>query len=213
VTPAASPSPAPVGRIEATGSADGRTARRERNRDLVLDAVLELFAEGSLEPGASEVAERSGVSLRSVYRYFDDVEALIRAAIARNLEKVAPLFEIDGLGEGPVTDRIDRIVTNRFRLYEEIAPMLRATLQRAPANAILRENLERNLRALRHQVEQMFAPELAALPQGDAREVGAGLDILLGFHTIEHLRRTRGLTGPESRRIVARAVAALLDAP
>lgn len=189
---------------------DGRTARRHRNRELVLDAVLELFAEGSLEPGAGEVADRSGVSLRSVYRYFDDTEALIRAAIARNMEKVAPLFELEGVGEGPLADRIDRIVAGRFRLYEEIAPMMRATLKRASENALLRENLDQSFRALRHQVEAMFAPELGALPTAEAADVTAALDVLLNFQSMEHLRAVRGLTGAESRRIIARSVAAVL---
>ncbi|MEI2697696.1 MAG: hypothetical protein V9E94_04890 [Microthrixaceae bacterium] len=40
---------------------DGRTARRERNRAVVLDAVLDLFAEGgSPNPTPDQVAERSG---------------------------------------------------------------------------------------------------------------------------------------------------------
>ena len=64
---------------------DGRTARRDRNRELVLDAALELFREGHLEPTALQVAERSGLSPRSVFRYFEDTEALLRAAIARLL--------------------------------------------------------------------------------------------------------------------------------
>ena len=197
---------------EPATSADGRTARRERNRDLVLDTVLELFAEGTLEPGAPEVAERSGVSLRSVYRYFDDTDALIRAAIARNMELVQPLFEIDDLGEGPLVDRIDRLVTERCRLHEELAPMMRATIRRAPTNDILRENIELNLRAFRHQVEQMFAPELGRMSPADAHEVAAGLDILLGFQAFEHLSRSRGLAGAEVRRILARSIAALLAA-
>jgi len=189
---------------------DGRTARRVRNRDVVLDAVLELFAEDSLEPGAAEVAERSGVSLRSVYRYFPDSESLIRAAIARNLEKVQPLFELDDLGLGPLDDRVDRIVAGRLRLYEEVAPMLRATLQRAPTNDILREQLDLNLRAMRRQVDQMFAPELEAMAATERREVAAALDVLLGFHTIEHLRRTRGFSGPDCRRVMARSITAVL---
>ena len=97
--------------------------------------------------------------------------------------------------------------------YDLDPSQLRATLQRAPTNDLLRENLELSLRALRRQVEQMFAPELDALSPAAAREVAGGLDVLLGFPSIEHLRRTRGLSGPESRRIVTRAVVALLDAP
>lgn len=192
--------------------ADGRTARRERNRELVLDAALELFGEGMLEPGAAEVAERSGVSLRSVYRYFDDTDALIRAAVARSIEKVRPLFELDGQGEGPVAERVARIVASRVRLHDEVAPMVRATLQRAPTNAILRESHERNLAALRRQVEAMFAPELGALAAEPALEVAATLDILLGFQSIEHLRRIRGFSAAATRRTLARAVTDVLAA-
>jgi AcrR family transcriptional regulator len=202
--------PDPVDTDDDPPLVDGRTARRERNRDLVLDAVLELFAEGALEPETAMVAERSGVSLRSMYRYFDSTDALMRAAIARNLEKVAPLFEIDGLGAGPLPERIERMVDGRFRLFEEIAPMMRATLQRAPANDLLRETLDQNLRAMRRQVDQMFAPELDRLEPSPRRETAGGLDILLGFQSFEHLRHTRGLSGGESRRVVHRAVAALL---
>jgi AcrR family transcriptional regulator len=198
------------GPVDVDDVVDGRTARRVRNRDAVLDAVLDLFAEGTLEPGAAEVAERSGVSLRSVYRYFDDTDALVRSAIARNLEKLQPLFVIEDPGQGPVTDRVDRIVTARLRLYEQVAPMMRATLQRAPSNDIIRDQLELVLERLRHQVGSMFEPELDAMGVTAAREVTAALDVLLGFHSAEHLRQQRGLSSPDTRRILVRAVTALV---
>lgn len=191
-------------------AADGRTARRERNRELVLDAALELFAEGMLQPGAAEVAERSGVSLRSVYRYFDDGDALIRAAVARSIEKVRPLFELDRLGEGPLPERVERIVAGRVHLHGEVAPMVRATLQRAPTNAILRETHERNLAALRRQVEAMFAPELTALSAAERRAVTPGVDLLLGFESFDQLRRIRGLSPAETRRVLHTALGRLL---
>ena len=185
---------------------DGRTARRDRNRDAVLDAVLDLFAEGSLRPGASEVAARSGVSPRSVYRYFEDMDALVRAAIERNLKRIRPLFLIDGLGVGTLGERVPRMVAGRTRLYETVAPMMRATLLRAGSNEILREQLAANRRALRDQVEQMFAPELAAMVPAVRREVAAALDVLLSFESIEHLRQHRGLSGPATVRALERAV-------
>jgi AcrR family transcriptional regulator len=189
---------------------DGRTARRVRNRDAVLDAVLELFAEGSLEPTATEVAERSGVSLRSVYRYFEDTDALIRSAIARNVERVRPLGIIEGLGEGPLESRIDVIVATRFRLYEATAPLMRATMRRAPSNRILSEQLATARRALRAQVDQMFSPELETMGTRDRQDSAATLDVLLSFATIEQLREAQGLSPAAVRRILARAVAATL---
>lgn len=189
---------------------DGRTARRDRNRDAVLDAVLDLFADGALAPPAAEVAERSGVSLRSVYRYFEDMDALVRAAIERNLERIRPLFEIEGLGVGPLDDRVSRMVARRLRLYETVAPMMRATLLRAGSNEILREQLAANRRSLRDQVERMFDPELSAMSTAVRREVAAALDVALTFESVEHLRRTRGFSGPETERVLERSLRALL---
>src|SRR3954451_2341772 len=120
----------------------GRTARRDRNKDAVLDAVLELFTDGSLMPGPAEVADRSGVSLRSVYRYFDDMDALVRAAIARNLVRMEPLFALPDPGVGPLDSRIARIVQARLALHEAAAPVARAALARQAGNRIIRERLE-----------------------------------------------------------------------
>ena len=191
---------------------DGRSARRNRNRDAVLDAVLELFAEGHLSPSAPMVAERSGMSPRSVYRYFDDADELVRAAIARNLGKVQPIFDLPDLGEGPLAERIERQVDGRLALYEEIAPMMRATLRRADSNDIIREAVGRNLRAMHKQINEMFAPELSALAAADRDAISGSLDVLLGFHSIEHLRQTRGLGPAKCRSILVRSLAALLSA-
>ena len=136
----------------------------------------------------------------------------IRAAVARSIEKVRPLFELDRLGEGPLRERVERIVAGRVRLHGEVAPMVRATLQRAPTNAILQETHERNLAALRRQVEAMFAPELATLDPEAARDAADALDVVLGFHSIEHLRRYGGRTVADTERTLARAVSAVLAA-
>lgn len=190
--------------------ADGRTARRDRNREAVLDAVLALFGEDAMYPGPAEVAERSGVSLRSVYRYFEDMDALIRAAMGRHLAQIQPLFLIEDLGAGRLDDRVERMVTQRLRLYEAGAPMMRAAALRSRSNELIRERLEDNRRRLRRQVEQMFAPELEDLATVESREVAAALDVLLEFEAVEHLRRWRGLSGPEARRVLSRAVGSLL---
>jgi len=196
--------------VEPDRRPDGRTARRDRNKDLVLDAVLELFREDAGYPSPAQVAERSGLSLRSVYRYFEDMDELVRAAMARHLGQVQPLFHIDGLGDGALLDRIDRIVSQRFRLYEAVAPMMRAALYRERSNELIRLRIQQVRRELRHQVDAMFDPELAAMDAGTRREVSAALDVVLEFEAIDLLRSQRSLSGPETRRVLIRAVASLL---
>mgnify|MGYP001052461147 CR=1 FL=1 len=191
-------------------SSDGRTARRDRNREAVLDAVLDLFADGAITPVPADVAERSGVSLRSVYRYYDDMDALVRAAIARNLTRMGPYFDLEAPGEGPLADRIERTVTARLRLHDGIAPMARAAIARAPQNPIIAERLEETRLLLRRQVEEMFAPELGARDADVAREVVAAGDVLLELDAIDHLRRHRRMTVPEAHRVLVRGLGALL---
>ena len=202
----------PHGQAEPAEPPDGRTARRDRNKDAVLDAVLDLFADGSLTPGPAEVADRSGVSLRSVYRYFDDMDALVRAAIARNLTRMEPLFVLVDPGVGPVADRITRLVQARLGLHDAAAPMARAAVAREATNRIIRERLEETRLVLRQQVEEMFAPELDAL-RADARtEVVAAVDVMIGLESLEHLRRYRRMSAAETEAVLVRAVAALLGA-
>lgn len=191
---------------------DGRTARRDRNREAVLDAVLDLFADGSLTPVPAEVAARSGVSLRSVYRYFDDMDALVRAAIARNLARMGSYFDLEDPGVGALADRIDRTVAARLRLYDGIVPIARAAIARAPQNPIIAERLDETRLLLRRQVEEMFAPELAALDAGEASDVVAAVDVLLELDAMEHLIRHRGLARPDVHRILVRAVGAQFTA-
>ncbi len=168
-------------------SVDGRTARRERNRSLVLDAVIELFAEHRLLPTAPEVAARSGVSLRSVFRYYEDTDALVQAAMARHLERVEPLFEIPGLGEGAFEDRVKRFTSNRIELYRTIAPTARAALHRAPTSSIISERIRRARLDGADALRAMFASELVVMTAARRRAVTAVADTLFQFEALEHL--------------------------
>ena len=70
---------------------DGRTARAMRTRDLIVDATIALVDEGELRPTAPRVAERAGVSVRSVFQHFADVEGLYAAVGDRVAERLQSL--------------------------------------------------------------------------------------------------------------------------
>lgn len=170
------------------GRVDGRTARRDRNRLAVLDAVIELFCEGNLSPGVHEVARRSGVSLRSVYRYFEDVDELIASAIERQLERSRPHFGLDDLGQGPLHERIDRFAVHRVELYETVRAVFRAASVRAATDERVREAMQHSRRWLAEQSCAMFAPELAQLDDDRRQYVQVSLDLLGQLDTLENLR-------------------------
>jgi AcrR family transcriptional regulator len=190
---------------------DGRAARRDRNRLAVLDAVIELFAEGNLDPGPEQVAARCGLSPRSVYRYFEDRDGLQRAAIDRHLELVWPLFVIHGIGEGELDERINTFVSARLRLYQAIASAARAARLRASTNEIIRNQVEITRRALREQVEKQFAPELRPLGRRRRRSIGGAVDALCQFEALDHYRVHRSLSLGDTRALLVDSLHALLD--
>ena len=192
-------------------SGDGRMARRDRNRVAVLDAVIELFSEGNLDPTPEAVAQRVGLSPRSVYRYFDDRDALMRAAIDRHLESVWGLYLIHAIGEGDLDGRITRFVDGRLRLYEAIAATARASRMRAAANEIVRDQVELTRRALREQIEKHFGPELEALDPRRRRARIAAVDALCELESLDHYRIHRGFSSGETRNLLVDALHALLD--
>jgi len=195
---------------EATNELDGRRARRGRNRVAVVDALLELFREGELNPAVTTVAERSGVSLRSVFRYFDDLDEMGRMAIARHAEGNEHLLQLKGLGTGSREDRIKRLVEQRFALYEAVAPVVRASLLRAPFQPVIAAGLAERRAFLRDQLEQHFAKELKRL-SGSVREVvAAGADALTSFETAELLRVERKLSAARSMAVVRGSLDRLL---
>lgn len=201
-----------VGTDAPESQVDGRTARRDRNRDDVLDAAISLFAEGDLEPSAAAVAERSGVSLRSVYRYYEDLESLLRAAIARSVEQNLPYFEVEALGEGPLAERIDRLVTRRLALYGRVAGLARATVLRARTNDLVRAQLVLRRAALRAQQDAMFGPELDVLAAPARAELAAAIDLVVGMEAFDLLIHTHLLPAEQAGRVVTRALQSLLGA-
>lgn len=182
-------------------SVDGRRARRFRSRDLAVDALLDLLSEGVVRPTAQDVAARSGVSLRSIFRIFDDVESLHAAAAARQLSRVRHLF-VDVVAAGPLSARVKEMVQITSRLYEEIAPVRRAALRAAPESIALQEQLARARGWLRSEVERLFEQELAAC--GPAAT--SGVETALSFEAWDQLRSQQGLSITRASAAVTRLV-------
>ncbi len=189
-------------------SVDGRRARRDRNRETVVDALLELYREGEMAPSVARVAERSGVSHRSVFRYFVDLDELLHVAVERQSEAIAPLVEIPDPGVGSFRDRIERFVDCRMALYEVVAPVARVARMRAPLQPILAENLRRSRRQLREQLSTQFEPELDGHPDPDA--VFAAAAVLCSIEGIEVLRHDCELSVDASASTLRLALLELL---
>jgi len=141
---------------------DGRHRRAVRSSEAVVDALLSLYDEGHLRPPAALIAERAGVSQSSVFRHFDDIDALVGAAIDRQWDRLRDRFEPPP-ADGTLDERVESLVRQRLRIYDAAGPALRAGRVVAPESAPLHAVFAYRRELLREQLAAHFAPELATL--------------------------------------------------
>lgn len=195
---------------ETAEAVDGRVARRERNIEAVIDVVLEMFVEESMFPTIEQAASRSGLSLRSLYRYFADPGELLEATIKRSGELGRELSRLRAIGQGPLTSRVEDFVGMRLRLHGELGPAMRATNANADRHPRIRTERAKNRDAMREQFELQFAPELAKRKPADRNAVLSAGDLLTQIDSIDFLRRHRQLSVAETRQTLVTSLNALL---
>lgn len=193
----------------ADSSTDGRRLRREANRQAVVEALVSLYADGHYQPSAAQVAERSGLSPRSVFRYFDDTDDLTQAAVAQHLERARPLLPVDVAVDAPLRTKVAELARRRVGLWEAVGPSARVARMRAPLNSTLATELQRNRAAQRAQIERLLTPELGALPPARRRRVLAAADVLCSFESYDMLRHDQGLTAKDVAGTISDALEAL----
>jgi AcrR family transcriptional regulator len=191
-------------------SADGRNQRRDRNRDAVVESLLGLYREGNPGPSADQIAERAGISARSVFRYFDDADAMVRAAIARQQAHLAPLYALDATSDLPLAERIERFVAARMRLLEGMGEVGRVARSLAARQPLILAELARIRGTLRRQLTGLFAPQLDALAPGEREAAVAAADVVTSWESLDLMRNDQGLTREQAVAAMAAALLRLL---
>ncbi len=147
---------------------DGRHLRSERSRAAIVDAMLELLRSGNTAPSSTEIAERAGVTQRTVFNHFSDMHTLMTAVMTRNGEHILPLVP-EVVTDGPVDARIEYFCERATAINEDSMHIRWAVLTHPAGQrfGILGVQFMRDL--MRERLLGVFAPELAAL---DAAEPG-----------------------------------------
>jgi TetR/AcrR family transcriptional regulator, regulator of autoinduction and epiphytic fitness len=191
--------------------ADGRAARALRTREAIVDACIALVEEGDLRPTAPRIADRAGVSVRSVFQHFDDLPSLHIAVTESIAERMAALVApIDAAL--PVDDRIARFVEQRSNLLEAMMPFRVAAGVHGPFAPEIRRAMRAGSAFLRAEVEQVFAPELTRVPAPVRADVTQALAAASSGATWETLRTELGDDPARARVVLARLVRAVLAA-
>ena len=191
-------------------STDGRTARRDRGRTAVLEAALELFEEENLEPTPEQIALRAGVSARSVYRYFEDRDQLVRAIIAHKQLKILPLFHIADIGKGELEVRLTRFVDSRLKVHDAIAATARAMAIKSSSDPVIREQIDFRKSIFREQVELSFDQEFQTMSLAQRNASINAIDVLTQLDSLDRYQVDLALSLSETRELLLISLRALL---
>lgn len=185
---------------------DGRSARRERNRREIVDALLEMIREGVIDASAAEVAARAGLSERSLFRYFDDVNDLYSEVCAVQFSRIQPSAVIAGFAHGTTREKVAAFVDQRIALHRAIDRVGAAARAHAHRNPVIAKQLLEARKLLRTQIEQHFATELAKLETSARRAAVATVDLCTTYESIEMLLGEHRMSYPHVRQILEIAI-------
>jgi len=191
---------------------DGRNARTLRTRQVIRDAHMALLRDGELKPSARQIAARAGVSVRALWDHFKDLESLMAATAARQLDDQDAGVEPVPAAL-PLAERIEAYCAQRAAVLEALAPLARAADVQRPFSAALQENLRGNLDRIRADVERLFDAELAALdPEHRDRSV-LSVCAAADWATWKLLRDHLGQSPEQARAVLEHTLTAVLAGP
>lgn len=200
-----SPPPDPGGRDRRPAPAERRTA--------AIDALIDLVLEQGAHPRPEDVAERAGVSIASLYRYFSDLDELRRDAVTRIVHRFPDLFDISGIGGGDRNERIAGFASARFALHETLHRLQLLSAAMSQTDPTAATHVDENRRALADQVRRHFRPELETLSPAQRDDTVAAIGALTSVEAWEHFRRSYDRTPAQTRRAWTTALDHLLPDP
>lgn len=189
--------------VDSSDEIDGRVARRERNRDSIIDAIMVLIHAGEVTPNFADVAALAGVSERSIFRHFDTREALLAAVIERQMEVVASLVRPVPT-TGSLASRVEAFVAGRARVFEATAPVRRASVHAARTSDQVSRQMAENHDLARFDFETVFSRELDRRSLVERRDLVAGLNTATSWESWDLLRTVEGCSVARARRVLER---------
>ena len=134
---------------------DLREAQALATRDGILEAVVEVLAEGVDTLSIPAVAERAGVSIGTVYRHFGDKAGLLSALVPYAGRRTG--IRIDSIPE--TMAEVAEVVHRVFQHFEDTDDLMRAAFASRIGHSVRVDGSQERLEMFR-RVFRSAAPEL-----------------------------------------------------
>lgn len=183
-----------------------RAVATEATRDAILAAATAAFWERpSTEVSLEEVADRAGVSARTVLRHFDSKDGLWEAAVQREAARVQAQRDTAPPGDVPAAVRV--LVDH----YEQMGDRVLRMLAEEAVVPALREVADLGRRTHLAWCRRVFAPALADLDPPTRQRRTAQLAAVCDVYVWKLLRRDAGLDRPQTEQAMVELLRPLVE--
>ncbi|MGF9565837.1 TetR/AcrR family transcriptional regulator [Neorhizobium sp. JUb45] len=180
-----------------------RTNQKKRTRAELLKTARSMIEQGA-SFSVADVADASGISRATAYRYFSKPDDMVREAALDAVAESVHLSE-DMARSGTVEQRLDEMVRQIFRMVAENESVFRAFL----ASAVTGDQVQRTGRRVPWLAEALKPIETNL--SGPAMEkLLAGLSLLTGIEAMVVLRDVCGVDIERGEEIVRWSAQAML---
>ena len=183
---------------------DGRILRTQRSREAIINAAYQFMEVEGTIPTAQVVADAAGVTIRTLFRHFPEMDLLYRELHRLTYEHYAKEYQ-KGDRTGPLDDRVLSAVKTFTAAYSSQRNVFLVTKSMMRNSVFLRENYSRVQRDLSKRLLE-WIPELNDLPD----EIHDGVDGLLSFEFWHRLQVIQGVSKKRSISIINRLVLGFL---
>jgi AcrR family transcriptional regulator len=190
---------------------DGRRLRSERTKQYIIEAYLALLRANPRAPTASQIAERAGYSVRSLFERFPDLLSLSLAAADFAFAQANSQATIRNANADRAT-RIRTQVETRAQTCEDWLPLWRALVLNQQLSEELRLRIRRVREAMMARVVLMYRAELETLEPVERRRILIAVEALTDFESWARMRETAALSFEEACTVWIRAIDRLLPA-
>ena len=185
-------------------SADGRHLRVVRGKEAAIDALLALYTEGRPYPTFADIADRAGISERTLFRYFGSYDDFIAESARTLFPKIRKYFSIEPVGDD-LHARLVALAELRCKFVKQYGAMIRSV------DVLAAE--WKAAKSLSDQREQLLADQLSSWLGTDRESISedtfALLQNLYGWRSMD---RMSGAVGKRAPDLLADAAMAIINA-
>ena len=140
---------------------DGRINRSKTTLNKIVAATISLLRKNNNGqiPTAQEIAVKSGVGIRTVFRHIDDMEGLIEEVNRRYLNDLESYIAKNNPKQNSKDKRIEHVIKERFYLYNTYQHVFNLTITSLNNSSAIRTGFIKFNHILRQRFEDLI-PEI-----------------------------------------------------